>query len=87
MDSQREIVRKGWQMAKHLDTEKMGSRRGFQMEQHWEIAMRGLCSGKTKAVVSLVRSLKKKYCNSRIKIEPEREGFARYAFCVKNFRP
>ena len=38
MDSQRdvrmEIAKKGWQMATHLDTEKMGSRRGFQMEQH-----------------------------------------------------
>ena len=23
----------------------------------------------------------------QFKIDPEREGFARYAFCVKNFRP
>ena len=98
MDSQREIVRKGWQMAKYLDTEKMESRRGFHLDvrweiettgsysgncsecltketcwgfhldERWEIETTGSYSGKTKAVVSLVRSLKKKYCNSRIKI-------------------
>ena len=41
---------------------------GFHLDERWEIETKGSYSGKTKAVVSLVRSLKKKYCNSRIKI-------------------